>query len=84
MMNCISLESTIRILCFIKNLEPEFAFKSPVLSMAVIMSVMLVPCLLLLPLFVGVCVWSLFCCAVLSVLYNFAIILFKLVAFELT
>ena len=39
MINCISLESTIRILCFIKNLEPEFAFKSPVLSMAVIMSV---------------------------------------------
>ena len=38
MMYCISLESTIRILCFIKNLEPEFAFKSPVLSMAVIMS----------------------------------------------
>ena len=30
-------------------------------------------CLLLLPLFMGLCVWSLFCCAVLSVLSGFSI-----------
>ena len=35
---------------------------------------LLIHCLLSLPLFVGVCVWSLFCCLVLSVLSSFTII----------
>ena len=34
-------------------------------------------CLLLLPLFVGFCVCSLFCCAVLGVLFSFVIILLR-------
>ena len=34
---------------------------------------LLIHCLLLLPLFIGVCLWSLFSCAVCSVLSSFAI-----------
>ena len=37
--------------------------------------VLLVHCLLFLPLFVGVCVWSLLCYALLGVLSSFAIFL---------
>ena len=41
-----------------------------------VVPLLLIPCLLLLSLFVGFCVWSLFCNIVLSVLssFNFAII----------
>ena len=39
---------------------------------AVVLVLLMVHCSLLLPLFVGGVVWSLFCCAVLSVLSRFA------------
>ena len=38
---------------------------------------LLLICCLLLQLFMGICAWSLFCCAMLDVLSNFAIILFR-------